>query len=64
MSQNHFIRRFKQYAGVSPNAFRIEKRLEIACEMLISTDMTVERIGTASGYDDPLYFSRLFKKRM
>ena len=64
MSPNHFIRSFKQYVGVSPNAFRIEKRLEIAGEMLISTDLAVDSIAVASGYDDPLYFSRTFKKHM
>jgi AraC-like DNA-binding protein len=64
MSSNHFIRSFKQYVGVSPNAFRIEKRLEIAGEMLISTDLAVDSIAVASGYDDPLYFSRTFKKHM
>jgi AraC-like DNA-binding protein len=63
MSPNHFIRSFKQYVGLSPNAFRIEKRMEMACEMLISTDMTVERVASAVGYADPLYFSRAFRKR-
>lgn len=62
MSPNHFIRSFKQYVGVSPNSFRISKRLEVACELLISTDLSVERIAAASGYADPLYFSRAFKK--
>lgn len=63
MSANHFIRSFKQYVGMSPNAFRIAKRMEIACEMLVSTDMSVERIACAAGYDDSLYFSRAFKKQ-
>ena len=62
MSEGHFIRSFKQYTGVSPNTFRITKRLEIASDMLSSTKMTVEQIAQAAGYDDPLYFSRIFKK--
>lgn len=62
MSPNHFIRSFKQYVGKSPNAYRIEKRMEIAGEMLISTDLPIERIAAASGYNDPLYFSRAFHK--
>ena len=62
MSEGHFIRSFKAYAGSSPSAFRTTKRLEIACEMLTSTKMTVEQIARAAGYSDPLYFSRIFKK--
>ena len=63
MSEGHFIRSFKSYAGSSPNAFKTAKRLEIASEMLISTKMTVEQVAAASGYADPLYFSRIFKKK-
>ena len=62
MTVNHFIRSFKKYVGVSPNAFRIRRRTENACEMLISTEMRIESIAHAVGYDDPLYFSRIFKK--
>lgn len=62
MSEGHFIRSFKQYTGTSPNTFRISKRLEIATDMLTSTKMTIEQIAQASGYSDPLYFSRIFKK--
>ena len=64
MSEGHFIRSFKSYAGSSPNAFKTAKRLEIASEMLISTKMTVEQVAAASGYADPLYFSRIFNNMM
>ena len=64
MSEGHFIRSFKQYTGMSPNTFRISKRLEIATDMLTSTKMTIEQIAQASGYADPLYFSRIFKKHI
>jgi AraC-like DNA-binding protein len=63
MSANHFIRSFKQYVGFSPNAFRIRRKMEIACEMLISTDMNVEGVASAVGYSDPLYFSKAFRKK-
>ena len=64
MSEGHFIRSFKQYVGVSPNSFRTANRIEIACQMLISTKMKVEQISHSCGYSDPLYFSRIFKKNI
>lgn len=63
MTPNHFIRSFKKYVGASPNAFHISVRIDNACDMLTSTDMSIESIAHASGYEDPLYFSRAFKKQ-
>ena len=62
MTPNHFIRSFKNYVGASPNAYRIHRRIESACEMLASTEMRIDSIARAVGYDDPLYFSRAFKR--
>ena len=64
MTPNHFIRSFKQYVGMSPNAYRIKKRMEMAEELLISTDMSVEQISLAVGYSDSFYFSRVFKNHV
>lgn len=61
MTPNHFIRSFKSYVGMSPNSYRIRRRIDNACEMLVSTEMRIESIARAVGYDDPLYFSRAFK---
>lgn len=64
MSEGHFIRSFKTYAGSSPSVFKTTKRLDVACEMLTSTKMTIEQVARAAGYTDPLYFSRIFKKHL
>ena len=64
VSANHFIRDFKRYVGKSPNAYRLGKRMEAACEMLVSTDLPVERIAGEVGYADALYFSRAFRKHV
>ena len=62
MTPNHFIRSFKQYTGVTPGAFRKKKRMELACDMLVSTELQIGIISKEMGFDDSLYFSRAFKK--
>lgn len=62
MSEGHFIRQFKSYLGHSPLEYRALKRMETARSLLLGTDMSVTDISLALGYEDALYFSRVFKK--
>jgi AraC-like DNA-binding protein len=36
-------------------------RLHQACQLLDNSDLSVKEVATALGYDDPFYFSRIFK---
>lgn len=63
MSTCWFIRSFKQYAGMPPRQYITSIRINKAKELLESTDYTVSGIGAIVGYDNPLYFSRIFKKQ-
>lgn len=62
MSTSHFIHQFKEYTGFSPHTYQIRLRLERAKELMSSTTMNVSEIAFAVGYDNPLYFSRLFRR--
>lgn len=62
MSEGHFIRQFKVYTGHTPLEYRAMKRMENAKSLLSGTDMSVRDISESLGFDDPLYFSRVFKK--
>jgi AraC-like DNA-binding protein len=62
MSEEHFIRQFKAYIGQTPLGYRTSARMETARSLLLGTDLSVTDIACALGYDDPLYFSRVFKK--
>jgi AraC-like DNA-binding protein len=42
----------------------IHLKIQNACKLLYLTDMTVREVSFELGYDDPYYFSRLFKKVM
>lgn len=63
MSTCWFIRSFKQYAGMPPGKYITSIRVNKAKELLESTDYTVGEIGAIIGYENPLYFSRIFKKQ-
>lgn len=63
MSTCWFIRSFKQYMGVPPLQYLTAIRINKAKELLESTDCSIGEIGEIVGYDNPLYFSRIFKKQ-
>lgn len=63
MSTCWFIRNFKQYIGVTPMQYILGIRITNAQNLLESTSYNICEIANIIGYDDPLYFSRLFKKQ-
>lgn len=63
MSVSWFIRNFRQYAGTTPMQYIVSIRITNAQVLLETTDYNVTEIGSIVGYDNPLYFSRIFKKQ-
>lgn len=61
ISPEQFIRKFKKYTGHTPKHYLQERRLWKARQMLISGKM-VKEAAFECGFQDQLYFSRLFKK--
>lgn len=64
LSASHFTYLFRKATGMSPLDYFIHLKLQRACLLLHTTDIKIKRIGIELGYDDPYYFSRLFKKYM
>ena len=64
LSVPHFGAMFRRQLNCSPLEMHIRLRMQRASELLESTDHTVAEIGGALGYDDPLYFSRLFRQKI
>lgn len=62
MSESHFSHVFKDVTGRSPKRYLIQSKIEKAKELLELTDRTVGDIAAELGYDNPQYFSRIFKK--
>lgn len=53
---------FRARTGFSPIDFLLRLRMQRACQLLDTTQLKVAAVGQAVGYDDPYYFSRLFRK--
>lgn len=62
LHRSYFYSIFKENIEISPQEFIIEFRLNKACELMKKTKLTIGDISRSVGYDDPLLFSRIFKK--
>lgn len=58
-----FRRRFTAQLGRSPLAYRNDRRLRAAANLLRSTDMTVREIARTLGFADEFHLSRRFRAR-
>lgn len=63
MSVSWFIRNFKEYTGSTPAQYILSLRIANAQALLENTSYNVTEIAAIVGYDNPLYFSRIFKKQ-
>lgn len=64
ISTNGFIHNFKQYAGMSPAQYILSLRMVNAQSLLERTTYNIKEISEIVGYENPLYFSRVFKKEI
>jgi AraC-like DNA-binding protein len=64
LSTSHFSSLFRKATGMSPMDYFIHLKLQKACLLLYSTDTKIKDVALELGYEDPYYFSRLFKKYM
>ncbi|HVK34204.1 MAG TPA: helix-turn-helix domain-containing protein [Microlunatus sp.] len=63
LSASRFAHLFAEQVGVSPMRYLERQRMRLAEQLLDLTPRTVAEIARTVGYDDPLYFSRAFKRR-
>ena len=62
MSVCYFQRNFKQIVKHTPMQYLLTIRVNNAASLLEATDYSMAEIAAIVGYEDPLYFSRLFRK--
>ncbi len=64
LSTSHFSNLFRKATGMPPLDYFIHLKLQKACLLLYSSGIKIKKVAMEIGYDDPYYFSRLFKKYM
>ena len=64
MTVSWFIRNFKEYTDVTPTQYLLSLRISNAQTLLETTKYYVTEFSEIVGYNNPLYFSRLFKKQV
>jgi AraC-like DNA-binding protein len=62
MSASWFIRNFKTITKLSPLQYIINLRITNAKALLINTDYPISKIASVVGFENALYFSRIFRK--
>jgi len=64
LSVSHFSEMFREQTHHSPMSYYTHLRIRSACRLLDLTTKPVKVVGIETGYADPYYFSRVFKKVM
>jgi len=62
LSVCRFIRKFKNTMNISPIKYIEKIRMDKSKELLTDTDLTIYEISEVVGYNDPFYFSKVFKR--
>ena len=62
MSERTFMRRFKNATGITPLTYLQGIRMDMAKDLLQSSNLSVEDIMYRVGYQDAAHFTSLFKK--
>jgi len=62
LSPDYLRQSFKEAYGYSPMQYLLKKRIDTACQMMISSNAPVKDIAERCGIENVFYFSRLFKK--
>lgn len=61
LGRSQYTALFKQQTGYTPIDYFIRLKMHRACQLLDTAPCSVKVIAASLGYEDPLYFSRLFR---
>lgn len=64
VSKSHLCRVFKKATGQTVSQYLNQVRIERACKLLSATNVPIEEIAFAAGFNNASYFFRVFKKQI
>lgn len=62
LDHDAFRKRFRRATGLSPGQYRLRRRMERACALLLTTTRTIGSIAEELGYASPFEFSAQFRR--
>lgn len=64
ISREHLTRVFKKQAGMGPYQYVLANKIEAACTLLRTTELSVKEVAAHLGFGNVAHFSRAFKRRI
>ncbi|MBQ3591189.1 MAG: helix-turn-helix transcriptional regulator, partial [Clostridia bacterium] len=62
LSVSRYRMLFHEIFGISPITYLTRLRMRQALTLLLQTNLPISHISSSVGYEDPLYFSRAFRR--
>ncbi|ACC75760.1 helix-turn-helix transcriptional regulator [Paraburkholderia phymatum] len=63
MSERNFLRRFRQEFGITPSEYLLQTRLQKSCQLLLESELPVDKIARRCGMTSGTRLAKIFRKR-
>ncbi|WP_061150931.1 GlxA family transcriptional regulator [Caballeronia arvi] len=63
MSGRNFSRHFKRQMGLTPSQYLLNARLKLSCELLMNSELPIDKIARRTGLSSGERLSKLFRKQ-
>jgi AraC family transcriptional regulator len=60
LSASHFVKAFARSTGISPHRWLMQRRVDVAKDLMLSTDTSLAEISLKCGFSDQSHFTRVF----